>query len=146
MRTEILNVENIADVASMAHMLWPEETYAWMEEHYRSIMYDEHRRVFLMREPGIAIGFIELSTRVDYVEGSDGSPVAYVEGVFVREEFRCLGVGRKLVEVAGAWAKARGLQQLCSDTEWDNTSGLQFHLAAGFKEANRVICFVMDLT
>jgi aminoglycoside 6'-N-acetyltransferase I len=38
-----------------------------------------------------------------------------------------------------------GCSDFASDTELHNEEGLQFHLACGFEEAGRIICFMKRL-
>ena len=42
-------------------------------------------------------------------------------------------------------AKAEDAGELASDCELDNEESLRFHLALGFEEANRIICFRKSL-
>ena len=37
---------------------------------------------------GCAVGFAQCGLRRDYVEGTDSSPVGYLEGIFIKEEYR----------------------------------------------------------
>ena len=39
----------------------------------------------------------------------------------------------------------KGAEEFASDCELKNTDSLKFHLNIGFKEANRIICFVKNL-
>jgi aminoglycoside 6'-N-acetyltransferase I len=43
---------------------------------------------------GSAVGFVEASKRVDYVNGTNSSPVAFLEGLYVEATSRCNGVAR----------------------------------------------------
>ena len=43
------------------------------------------------------------------------------------------------------WAMEIGCKEFASDCEIDNTESLEFHLAIGFTEANRIICFTKQL-
>ena len=43
------------------------------------------------------------------------------------------------------WAKNMGCTEFASDCELDNTNSLKFHMAMGFCEANRIICFKKNL-
>lgn len=101
--------------------------------------------VFLASEGEAQIGFAHISLRREYVEGTDSSPVGYLEGVFVDEARRGLGVGRALVEAGEDWARGRGCREFASDCELHNLESLAFHLKIGFAEQNRVICFAKGL-
>ena len=58
---------------------------------------------------------------------------------------RRAGLGTKLVEAAEAWALMNGFAEIASDTELDNGISLQAHLALGFEEVERQICFKKSL-
>lgn len=94
---------------------------------------------------GKLVGFISLSLRHDYVEGTASSPVGYIEGIYVDDHYRHEGIARQLVGFAKEWAANQGCRQLASDCLLDNTASLAFHLAVGFAEANRNIHFTMNV-
>ncbi len=75
------------------------------------------------------------------MNGCSTSPVAFLEGLFVKPSSRGTGVGRSLCAAAEAWAKSRACAELASDSLLENTSGHAFHLAAGFEETERVIYY-----
>ena len=79
------------------------------------------------------------------MEGTDSSPVGYLEGIYVAEEYRKHGIARELLAACERWAKEKGCTEFASDCELDNTQSLQFHLNVGFEEANRIICFTKKL-
>ncbi len=85
--------------------------------------------------------FAQCSLRNDYVEGTDSSPVGYLEGVFVKEEYRNKGYAKELLLTCEKWAKDMGCSEFASDCELTNENSLKFHLSAGFDEVNRIICF-----
>lgn len=125
--------------------LWPEGPEA---EHR-----DEIVRFFagtLVAEPsavliaedsgGAAIGFVELSLR-PCAEGCATSPVAYLEGWYVRPEARRRGVGRALILAAEGWGRSQACVEFASDTQPDNRISGAAHLALGFEDAGLVRCF-----
>jgi len=86
-------------------------------------------------------GFAQCQLRTDYVEGTDSSPVGYLEGIFVENEYRKLGYAKELLSECEKWAKEKGCTEFASDCELVNEESLHFHLSMGFEEANRIICF-----
>lgn len=100
---------------------------------------------FLLRVQGCSVGFAQCALRHDYVEGTDSSPVGYLEGIFVKEGHRGKGYGRRLLKACEEWAKQAGCCEFASDCESANASSRLFHLHTGFQEANRIICFVKKL-
>lgn len=101
--------------------------------------------VFLASEDGQLTGFAQCQLRHDYVEGTHSSPVGYLEGIFVRPEYRHQGRARALLEACQQWAKDQSCTEFASDCGLDNHGSLAFHLKTGFMEANRIICFTKKI-
>ncbi len=137
--------EDANDVARLALLLWPEHTLTDLAEEMAEVISDQEAAVFLLLRDAVPVGFAQCQLRHDYVEGAQTSPVGYLEGLFVREEDRHRGYGRQLTAACEAWAGAMGCAELASDCGLDNTQSQSFHLAAGFQEAGRIICFVKTL-
>ena len=88
-----------------------------------------------------AAGLAEASIRVDYVNGTESSPVAFLEGLYVVPRFRQQGIAARLVAEAARWAKARGCSELASDALLENERSHAVHRALGFQETERVVFF-----
>jgi aminoglycoside 6'-N-acetyltransferase I len=127
--------------------LWPDATanehrdymaisLAQPERFLQLMMYDESRQ---------PLAFIEGSIRGDYVNGTESSPVGFVEGVYVVPAWRRKGVARQLYAAIGDWAKARGCRELASDALVNNEVSQRAHLALGFRETERVVYFTKIL-
>ena len=136
---------NAAEVAALACELWPEHSVEEMAEEFDSLLARKDAAVFLYREQGKAVGFAQCQLRRDYVEGTETSPVGYLEGIFVREDARRQGIARKLLAACENWAKTRGCAEFASDCELNNTGSQRFHRAVGFEEANRIVAYVKKL-
>lgn len=87
---------------------------------------------------GTAVGFVEASRHVDYVNGTESSPVAFLEGLYVAPAFRRRGVARTLVGEVERWALAHACSELASDSRLDNPAAHAAHRALGFEETERV--------
>lgn len=85
---------------------------------------------------GELLGFVELSLR-ERLEDFSSSPVAYVEGWYIRPEWRGKGLGSSLMSDAERWAKAHGCVEIASDTEPDNRLSLSMHQHLGYREYGR---------
>jgi len=96
---------------------------------------------FAAEEAGEVVGFAEVSLRHDYVNGCDTSPVAFLEGIYVRAGHRRRGIGRALVAAAGQWGRSHGCREFASDALLGNDASRRFHGAAGFEETERVVYF-----
>jgi aminoglycoside 6'-N-acetyltransferase I len=91
--------------------------------------------------PGEAVGLAEASMRIDYVNGTVSSPVAFLEGLYVVPPARRRGVAQSLVCVVSDWARSRGCSELASDTLLENEASQAVHRALGFEETERVVFF-----
>ncbi|MDX1476789.1 MAG: aminoglycoside 6'-N-acetyltransferase [Saprospiraceae bacterium] len=132
-------------LAEMVCALWPECDAAEERRNYMRVLNSTHEACFLARVKEVMAGFIYLSVRHEHVEGTTGGPVAYLEGVYVKPEYRRMGVGRALVNAGRQWGVQMGCRYYASDAELHNTASLHFHLANRFREVNRVVNFVQEL-
>lgn len=145
LRIEELSEANLPEVTRLVVKLWPECIYGEELENGLRIMKAANQKGFVARAEETFIGFIQLSLRTDYVEGTASSPVLYIEGLYVEPDWRQSGVARRLVAKAGEWGRQMGCAEIASDAELGNTGSIEFHKAMGFKEVNRVVCFVRPL-
>jgi aminoglycoside 6'-N-acetyltransferase I len=125
-----------SDATADDHRAYMAIALAQPERFLQLMMYDERRT---------PIGFIEGSIRSDYVNGTETSPVGFVEGVYVAPAWRRQGVARQLYAAIGDWARARGCHELASDALLDNEVSQRAHRALGFRETERVVYFTRKL-
>jgi L-amino acid N-acyltransferase YncA len=92
-------------------------------------------------QDGAPAGFAEAAVRHDYVNGTESSPVAFLEGIYVHPAARRQGVARALALAVEQWAAARGCRELASDALLDNDESHAMHRALGFQETERVVYF-----
>ncbi len=114
-------------------------------DEFREIVAKEDAVCFIKYVDDKQIAFARGQLRYDYVEGTESSLVGYLEGIFVAEEYRKSGYAAELLGECEKWAKEKGCTEFASDCEFVNEESLKFHLALGFEEANRIICFRKDL-
>jgi aminoglycoside 6'-N-acetyltransferase I len=88
-----------------------------------------------------AVGLLEASVRHDYVNGTESSPVAFVEGLYVVPQARRKGIAASLVARACEWAQGAGCRELASDAVLENSISHVVHRALGFEETERVVFF-----
>ena len=100
--------------------------------------------VFVADVDGRLVGFLELDDR-KYAPGCASSPVPFIEGWYVEPAMRGRNIGRALVEAAEAHARAAGHVEIASDAELENADGINAHLALGYEEVERVVCFRRSL-
>lgn len=138
---EHLSEKRIPEVAEMALELWPGCLYEEECANCLEILNSPGQAIWVARTDGHSIGFIQLSLRTDYVEGTTTSPVVYIEGLYVKPPFRHQGVANRLVREAEAWGLGQNCTEMASDAELNNRDSIDFHKAIGFREVNRVVCF-----
>ena len=137
--------EDCSVVAALAQKLWPSHTRAELEREFDALLADGQAAVFLHYAGENAVAFAQCQLRHDYVEGTSGSPVGYLEGIFVDAAYRNRGIASSLLRCCEVWAREQGCAEFASDCELENGDSLAFHLRAGFVEANRIICFTKRL-
>ena len=145
LRIERAGTGDLHILASLGVLLWPGHREDELTQEFALLMAENKAAFFLARAGELAVGFAQCALRHDYVEGTSTSPVGYLEGIYVLEEYRREGVAVGLLTACENWARQSGCKEFASDCELDNTLSLRFHLAAGFKEANRIICFTKKL-
>lgn len=140
-----MQASDIDALVDLALALWPDHSREEIAGEMVPLLAAADAAVFGWREGGRWEAFAQCQLRRDYVEGCETSPVGYLEGIFVREPLRGKGVAKALLAACEAWSRAQGCTEFASDCELENEPSLRFHLATGFQEAGRIICFVKPL-
>ena len=138
-------IKDINLLASLASLMWNNHTVNELIEEFSKIMSSKKAQFFIKYENDIPVGFAQCQLRYDYVEGSETSPVGYLEGIFVKPEYRNKGYAKELLVKCELWAKDNGCREFASDCEINNKNSFQFHKAMNFIEVNRIICFIKKL-
>ncbi len=134
--------ENLKLWAKLCVSLWPSHTEEEMAAEWED---GGHPDEFLYMDGKEAAAFLSLSIRRDYVEGAEFSPTGYLEGIYVKPEYRRKGIAKTLVAFAKEWCREKGCREFASDCELDHTQSARFHESVGFREENRIICNIMKL-
>ncbi|MBU5444712.1 aminoglycoside 6'-N-acetyltransferase [Paenibacillus sp. MSJ-34] len=139
------DISTLDELTTLALKLWPDNSREYVRSEFEELLESEKDIFYLAFVEGVYVGFIHMSLRHDYVEGSHSSPVGYVEGIYVDHKYRRKGISKKLVEAGEQWSKSLGCSQMASDTQLDNDGSQQFHKKIGFREAGRIVAFIKDL-
>lgn len=132
-------------LSELAVKMWSNHSVEELQKGFLEVISNQSSECFIKYSDNIPIGFAQCGLRFDYVEGTKSSPVGYLEGIFVEENFRNKGYAKELLNACENWAKDKGCKEFASDCELDNLTSLKFHLSMGFDEANRIICFSKEL-
>ena len=138
------NKEAINSVVVLTKEVYQNSTVSELEKELLASLEDEHRQFFLYIINNEVVGFSEVTLRMDYVEGLDSGGCGYLEGVFVKEEYRGQGIARQLVMTCQQWSEEKGGKGFASDCELTNETSRLFHESIGFKEVSRNIHFVFE--
>jgi len=142
-QTRQCDENDLADWIELRLQLWPgDHVEEFLDEARDMLAQPQRYGAWLARdEQGRALGLAEASVRRDYVNGTEGSPVLFLEGIHVRHDARRQGVARALVHKVQAWGSARGCVDFASDAALDNSASHALHRALGFVETERVVYF-----
>lgn len=145
MEIKIASCKDIERIAQLANIMWHGSSLEDLESGFKKDIDNKDTIVFIVEEKEKIVGFAQCGLRYDYVEGTNSSPVAYLEGIFIEEDYRKKGYAKELVNHCEKWSKDKGCLELASDCELANEGSLKFHMSIDFIETNRIICFKKDL-
>ena len=139
-----LGKEHIIEYKELIKCLWND-----IEENDISTIINEHMmgktKIFVFVEDQKLVGFMNLSIRNDYVEGSTSNGVGYLEGIYVSEHYRRNQIAYRLVQHAITYFKMLGLSEFGSDTNVENEMSQIFHKAIGFHEVSTIKHYIMKI-
>jgi len=122
--------------------LWPADRAVHLQEMQELCAQpDRYAQFVAYSSLGEPQGLVEVALRSDYVNGTDSSPVGFLEGLYVAPGFRQQGIAAMLVNIAQRWVKEQGCTEMASHALLDNTSSHAMHRALGFEETERVVYF-----
>lgn len=136
---------DIKIIADLAVLMWTDNSVDDLADEFSELITNDSAQIFLKYENDIPVGFAQCQLRSDYVEGTETSPVGYLEGIFIVEGCRHRGYAKELLKECEKWAKDKGCKEFASDCEIENIDSFRFHMAMNFTEANRIICFTKKL-
>ncbi len=148
MRVVTATADHLDQWAEMRIALWPWDTVADHREEAEELYCDgsPQRAAFIaVNDGGEVAGFAEAALRTDYVNGCETSPVAFLEGIYVRPEARKAGMARALSDAVADWGRTQNCTEYASDALLDNVDSHAFHAAIGFEETERVVYFRKEL-
>ena len=114
--------ENEKEWIKLCIALWPDTTAQDLMEERTTYKLSD----FLYYIDNEAVAFISLSIRHEYVPGTETSPVGYLEGVYVKPEFRKRGIAKELITYAKEWAFSQDCNEMASDVELHNEDSQLF--------------------
>ena len=139
-------IDDIKIVTELTLLLYSDDnTFDSLYEENQNLLKNSSQAIFLAFDDKKTIGMADCCLRTEYVEGTSGGNIGYLEGIFVLPEYRLRGIAKSLVMLCEDWSSEQGCKEFASDCELTNTDSYLFHLKIGFQEANRIICFTKTL-
>ena len=115
MDIRVATLEDVQIVAKLAIQMWKSHTIEELARKFYDYISQDKGRVFIAVADAGAVGFAQCGLRHDYVDGTASSPVGYLEGIFIKAEYRKRGLARDLLETCQKWAKEQGCTEFASD-------------------------------
>lgn len=124
--------------------LWPDADDG-LDDLQAALAQSATSHLVVVDDADAALGFAEVSVRHDYVNGTDSTPVGFLEGWYVVPAWRGRGLGRALVAAAAEWTREQGCAELASDARLEDGNAQAAHAACGFEPTERVVYFRLQL-
>ena len=97
------NINDLENIANLAVLMWSNHSIQELTEEFSEIITKDSAQFFLKYQQDEPIGFAQCQLRYDYVEGTSGSPVGYLEGIFIKEHYRHSGYAKELLTACEEW-------------------------------------------
>jgi aminoglycoside 6'-N-acetyltransferase I len=139
--------EDLDQVAALRVLLWPDGFFAEHRAEAEQMLATGRNGTLpsvtfiAENESRLLIGFIEVGLRSHADGCNPARPVGFIEGWFVREEYRHQGIGKELMSAAEEWCRKQRCFEMASDARFDNAVSHRAHEALGFEVVDRCVHF-----
>jgi aminoglycoside 6'-N-acetyltransferase I len=137
--------DDLETVTALLNKLYKHSSYRELLQENELLISSATDAIFFANTYEAPVGVAHVSIRTDCVSGTNSGNVGFLEGVYVEPKHRKNGIAKQLVAICENWAVGKGCREFASDCMLDNTDSYKFHIAIGFREAQRLICFVKDI-
>jgi aminoglycoside 6'-N-acetyltransferase I len=138
--------KDFSELVALGVLFWPKHTEGKIKKEFTRILSSGSEVSFICRDgDGNSIALMNASIRSDYVEGSNTSPVGYLEGVYVKEEYRKRGIAKDLLIGAEKWFASKGVSEIGSDAVIDNVISQKFHEKMGFQKGETIVHYLKNI-
>lgn len=94
---------------------------------------NDDRKAFVAVEGSVIIGYISILIQEQAVYWKV-KKVGHISGLMVHQDHRRKGIGRKLLQAAIGYFKAKGIRQYTLFTSVNNKSGIEFYEKCGLEK------------
>lgn len=130
----------IKDWVLLRIMLWPNTTQKQHLLEIKDILRTKKNIVLIIFINKKAVGFVECEFR-SYADGCLSGDIPYLEGWYILNKYRKIGLGKKILIELIKILKKRGYKEMASDCEINNKLSYKAHRALGFIEIKRLVHF-----
>ncbi|MDJ0621792.1 MAG: GNAT family N-acetyltransferase [Desulfocapsaceae bacterium] len=135
-------VEN--DIAELTNLL--KNLFTIEEDFQCSSELQQQGLNLLLNSPGAAIivaeddsGVIGMITGQILISTAEGGPSLHIEDLYVQQQARGKGVGKRLLEAIGKWGFSHGARRMQLLADKNNYDGLGFYAHSGWQQT-QLIC------
>ena len=121
------------------------DDYDKLKSEFESLVQTENNRIYTSYYKEEMLAFAYCSIRSEYVKGATIEKVAYIEAIYVEEEYRNFGIATHFIKLCEKWAKEQGITQIASDCKIDNLNSIKLHLSNGFNESVKSVHFIKNI-
>ena len=146
MKISKVTKRNFSEWLEMGLLFYSKHPEEKIRKEFKEILDSKKEAVFIAKnEDNTPLGFMNVSIRSDYVEGSKTSPVGYIEVIYAKKEHRKKGVAKQLFKEAEKWFVQKKLSEIGSDVEIHNHISQKFHKSLGFKKGETMVHYIREL-
>lgn len=146
MKVRELSKQDFGKWLKLRYELWPyhtlEELSKEMDQIYKRFKSDY--MFYVIEDNGDIVGLIELSIH-ETALGCRTNNVGFIEGWYVKPEYRQKGIGKLLVRKAESWAISKGCREMASDTNERYPISPIAHKALGYEEVDTPLNYKKSL-
>jgi len=142
--TRRVTLEDKAEWLRMRKGIWPEAPDEYLNFDMDDILANDDYLVIFACDGDQLIGLTEAQIK-ESAEGCETSPVGYLEGWFVQNEYRGKRVVGIMTRAAENWIREKGCTEVASDTWLDNEPSIRAHVNLGYTEVERLVHYVKQL-
>jgi len=148
-RIQSATIENLKDIQDLNHRLCIRENKEFDatinpvypiqkqgEEYFKDKIKNGYTLIAVV--DGKVIGYLVggISDVEDY---RNISKIAEVENMFILEEYRSMGIGKKLLQEFTKWCKSKKVQRIKAVASAQNKRAIEFYRREGFKDYDLVL-------
>ncbi len=118
-----------------------DQDWSRLNKALREIFRNANAVIFVAEVSSHVVGLVEVYFRPD----DETNPLiipkkaAYLQSIFVSENFRKLGVGKRLIHAAQAWSREKGAKEMKLDVWEFNVEAKKFYSEMGFSYLSRTM-------